>query len=228
MIFNSFKGWFGESIINLSMWLFLDDNIYHTLNNVIIETRNGTTQIDHIIVSKYGIFVVETKNFSGWIFGDKNSKVWTQCLYGKKYKFQNPLHQNYKHIKSLQELLNLKEKCFYSIVMFIGESSFKTKMPENVLDEGYTAYIQSKNHIFFSEKEVIQLVDKIKLGKLSNSFATQKQHKKSLNDRYNNNSNCPKCNGFLIERTSTKGKYAGNKFFGCSNFPKCRYIKNFS
>jgi hypothetical protein len=50
---------------------WLDSEIYHSINNVTIPTANGTTLIDHIIVSKYGIFVVETKNIKGWIYDDE-------------------------------------------------------------------------------------------------------------------------------------------------------------
>jgi hypothetical protein len=77
------------------------------INNVTIPTPNGTTQIDHVIVSRYGVFVVETKNMDGWVFGDERNSHWTQSIFGKKYKFQNPLHQNYRHTKALSEFLGI-------------------------------------------------------------------------------------------------------------------------
>ena len=70
-----FKGIFGEFIINLSAKLFLDKEQYHLIKNVTLPTEDGSTQIDHIIVSKYGVFVVETKNMKGWIFGSPNQKT---------------------------------------------------------------------------------------------------------------------------------------------------------
>ena len=54
---------------------------YHLMNNITLPFKDGTTQIDHILVSRYGIFVIETKHYKGWIFGDENSKNWTQVLY---------------------------------------------------------------------------------------------------------------------------------------------------
>lgn len=70
-LFNSawFKGVMGEALVNLSARLFLDKNKYHLIRNVTIPTGDGTTQIDHIIVSRFGVFVVETKNMKGWLFG---------------------------------------------------------------------------------------------------------------------------------------------------------------
>jgi len=107
--FSSFKGWVGEAQGSLAAKIRLDSQIYRSIKNVTIPTANGTTQIDHVIVSKYGIFVVETKNIKGWIYGDEKQAQWTQVLYGKKCHFQNPLRQNYRHTKALSEFLGIVE-----------------------------------------------------------------------------------------------------------------------
>ena len=57
-----FKGVFGEFQVNLLLKLFLPKDTYHLLKNVTLPTDDGTTQIDHVLVSKYGVFVIETKN----------------------------------------------------------------------------------------------------------------------------------------------------------------------
>jgi restriction system protein len=69
-----FKGVAGEFIVNISAKLLLNKDDYHLIKNVTLPTEDGTTQMDHIIVSKYGIFVVETKNMKGWIFGNPNQR----------------------------------------------------------------------------------------------------------------------------------------------------------
>lgn len=162
-----FKGIVGEAFGSLSHKFMLDKSIYHELNDVTIPTADGTTQIDHVIVSRYGIFVVEAKNMSGWIFGSEKSAEWTQSFSGGKFRFQNPLRQNYRHTKCLSEFLGVEHAMLHSVVMFWGESTFKTPMPENVLDKGYTAYIKSKTDIVFTDQEVLQIVESIKSGKLS-------------------------------------------------------------
>ncbi|ENY3838983.1 nuclease-related domain-containing protein, partial [Vibrio vulnificus] len=93
-----FKGVFGEFLVN-KLLSQLPDSDYTLVRNVTLPTDDGTTQIDHIVVSRFGIFVVETKNMKGWIFGSKSQKQWTQKVYRHSSKFQNPLHQNYKHVK---------------------------------------------------------------------------------------------------------------------------------
>lgn len=121
------KGWLGEKLTALGIWMHLDKETYRRFHNVIVPARNGTTQIDHVIVSPYGIFVVETKNYQGWIFGSANQAQWTQSIYGKKHRFQNPLRQNYRHIKCLSDYLDLPEDRFHSVVFFIGDCKLKTE-----------------------------------------------------------------------------------------------------
>jgi len=169
-----FKGITGEFIVNISAKLMLDKNEYHLIKNVTLPIENGTTQIDHIIVSAYGVFVVETKNIKGWIFGSANQPMWTQKIYKHSDKFQNPLHQNYKHVKTLEQLLGLKDEQIHSLVVFVGDSTFKTTMPENVT-YGF-GYIKSKMRRVLSASEVTEIINKIETGRLSPSFKTHQEH----------------------------------------------------
>nr|WP_305906732.1 nuclease-related domain-containing protein [Methylomarinum sp. Ch1-1]MDP4519435.1 nuclease-related domain-containing protein [Methylomarinum sp. Ch1-1] len=84
------KGVLGELQVNLAARFFLDKNQYKLFKNVTLPTEDGSTQIDHIIVSRYGVFVIETKNIRGWIFGGQNQKTWTQKIYRHTQKFQTP------------------------------------------------------------------------------------------------------------------------------------------
>lgn len=90
------KGYIGELLVRLFAHWQLDEQTYHRLHNVTLTTPDGTTQIDHVFLSPYGIFVLETKNIKGWIFGSEQQSQWTQKLYKRSFKFQNPLRQNYK------------------------------------------------------------------------------------------------------------------------------------
>ncbi|MBI2441868.1 MAG: NERD domain-containing protein [Lentisphaerae bacterium] len=88
------KGRLGEASINFRTQRLLDQTVYHLIPNVMLTTPDGTTQIDHVIVSMYGIFVIETKTYKGWIYGDEREAKWTQAIYHRKEQFQNPLRQN--------------------------------------------------------------------------------------------------------------------------------------
>ncbi|OFT00427.1 nuclease [Neisseria sp. HMSC31F04] len=122
----------GERTVRSVIGKDLDEETYIEFHDLIIPSRSGTTQIDHIYVSVFGIFVIETKNYTGWIFGSEKQSKWTQVVYKQKHYFQNPLRQNYAHIKALSELLQLPEEKFHSMVVFLGDCELKTQMPPNV------------------------------------------------------------------------------------------------
>lgn len=126
------KGRIGERAVRSVIGKDLDEETYIEFHDLIIPSRSGTTQIDHIYVSIFGIFVIETKNYTGWIFGNEKQSKWTQIVYKQKHYFQNPLRQNYAHIKALSELLQLPEEKFHSMVVFLGDCELKTQMPPNV------------------------------------------------------------------------------------------------
>src|SRR5574341_107732 len=107
---------------------------FHLLNNITIPFQDGTTQIDHILVSTKVVFVIETKQYSGWIFGNESSEQWMQVLYRMKSKFQNPLRQNYRHVQAIQHLLDfLPKEQIHSIVVFAGNAVFKSPVPKGVV-----------------------------------------------------------------------------------------------
>ena len=186
-LMSSFKGVLGETVINIAMWLKLEKDVYHRLNNITLPLANGgSTQIDHVIVSIYGIFVIETKNYKGWIFGNEKQRQWTQVIMGRKYKFQNPLRQNYLHIKTLADLLELDLSYFHSMIAFIGECELKTRdeLPEHVLTSDMASYVKKKQHELLSEDEVRDIVEQIESNRFSKSWKTNKQHRAYLKDKH--------------------------------------------
>jgi restriction system protein len=110
--------------------------------------------------------------------------------------------------------------------MFWSECEFKTPMPSNVLDRGYSAHIKSKEEILFTDEEVEQVCEAIKTGMLPKGWSIRRQHLKSLKERYSSETACPKCGAELVLRTARKGVNAGKQFYGCSRFPSCRYMRD--
>ena len=107
-LLNNFKSWLGELEIRFIYWIALDKKIYHKFYNITLPTFDGgSTQIDYIIASVYGIFVIKIKTMNGWIYGQEKEPTWTQVFFKKKYIFQNPILQNYKHTKTISELLKI-------------------------------------------------------------------------------------------------------------------------
>ncbi|MFO0795270.1 MAG: nuclease-related domain-containing protein [Candidatus Brocadiaceae bacterium] len=171
------KGKLGELKVNRIHRALLDKRIYHPLNNILLHTKDrGSTQIDHVIISVYGIFVIETKNMKGWIFGSEKQDMWTQTFRKSKYSFQNPLRQNYKHVKALSEILNLPEDKFIPIITFTGNCEFKTKMPDNVLNENHIPYILSKNEMLLNYEEVTNIIEKLEAYNIPLNIKNKRKH----------------------------------------------------
>jgi len=217
------KGKIGELKTQLSQKIFLDSKVYSTFTNFIIKDESGSTQIDHIVVSKYGIFVIETKEWTGWIYGSERAEKWTQNIFGNKTQIQNPLHQNYRHTMSLSKYLKIAHEKLKSIVMVWGDCEFKTKMPASVISggiQGTADYIKSFSEVLFTDQEVIDICTKLKSGKAEMNLLSGWHHVQSLKQQHKSKNVCPKCGGNLVERNGRQGP-----FIGCERFPKCRYTR---
>jgi hypothetical protein len=221
---NTIKGWLGEKITTFGMWALLDNDTYRRIDNVIIPSPDGTTQIDHVLVSVYGIFVIETKNIKGWIFGDPHKDKWTQVIFGKKNYFQNPIKQNYRHTRCLSDYLHLDHQIFRPVVFFISECEFKTPMPDNVLSRGLMPYIKQFSRVCLSPEQVTQIEATLSALKRDTSLNLQ-THLTSLRERHESTTVCPRCGGQLVPRISQKGLHVGKPFLGCSGYPRCKFMR---
>lgn len=153
---------------------------YYVFDNVILKTKNGTTQIDHVVISPFGIFVIETKSHKGLIFGDDYSKNWTQYLYnGAKYQFYSPYRQNYGHLKSLYKLFGLSCEFFLGIICFTDSSvnlSHCTCSRVTHLDNLYSI-IASHTNILFTPYQVDVLCHKLEKSNKQSKYMERKHIK---------------------------------------------------
>lgn len=230
------KGRLGEAVVN---WILskLDQEKYTIYHDVYVPSQDGkTTQIDHIVTSPYGIFVIETKHYKGWIFGKEDQKYWTQVIYKRKEKLYNPIWQNHGHVQAMKNYLELDGNKFYSIIAFSNSSTLKFKdcfVQARVVQfnrllhviRGYQTPQLSYQEYNLINRKIAKLVN-IDRNEKTEVKKNHRVHVKSKQITAHSHTVCPKCKGALVLR---KGKY-GN-FQGCSNYPKCRYtnqIKAFS
>lgn len=181
------KGELGEDKIS-NILKTLPTKHYRLINNVLLKREEGnvnSSQIDHIVVSCYGIFIIETKNFNGLITGNDNSKEWTQHL-NKKFQFYSPTRQNYGHIKALEESLKLPEDIFIPIVVFLSNATLKVTSKYHVINDmdlkktilAYRTQRLDKDDVNAIEKQIKSLN--------IYSSKTMKKHVKDINKKYNN------------------------------------------
>jgi len=214
----------------------LSCNDYQVYNDLLIRDGNYTTQVDHLIISRYGVFVLETKNFHGKVYGTGNSEFWKQYLpaWGyKRYGFtqenqlRNPIWQNEGHIKSLRRLVFGNDTLIHGIVAFPSETRINVTADQPVLNmQDVVPYIKSYRDVILSIDQV-NFYRRRLLEVISTSGSDRKEHidnvrrNKERRDAAVTNGRCPKCGGKLVLR---HGRYGS--FYGCSNYPKCNYTQN--
>lgn len=181
------KGKVGEFAVALHVKLYLKDVQYILLNDCTLpDEQSGTTQIDHILLSPYGIFIIETKNYKGWIFGSERQKMWTQKIFKKSYKFQNPLHQNYKHQNVLEQVLAdiITPEYLHSIVVFMPDCEFKTDMPVNVFrGAAWVDYVKNFKAEVIPAMKLKWIQLRIEKEVLEKSWKTNRIHVENLKQR---------------------------------------------
>ena len=199
----------------------LHPSVYRQYYDLVLPTAHGPTQIDHVVASRFGVFVIETKNYSGWIFGSERDRQWTQVFRGgKKFRFQNPLRQNYKHTKAIEAFLKLPPSAVFSVIVFTGNARFRTPMPANVMGLGrLNPYVCSKSEVVIGGRELAQVFDRLarhQAGLPQTAPVTPRPR------AVKSTPSCPKCGASMVIRTARKGDKAGQQFWGCTAFPKCR------
>jgi len=159
---------------------------YHLMNHVTIRMDDGTTQVDHILVSRFGVFVIETKDFNGWIFANATDAMWTQVYFKRKFTFQNPIFQNYRHLRAVQGLLDfLPPEAIKALVVFSGNAEFMTETPQGVvaIDE-LAEYLRRYNETVMSLNRLQFCVGRLETARLAISGETDVEHIQSLARRF--------------------------------------------
>jgi len=176
------KGKVGEKVVAGKLDRLPKDQ-YRVLNNVTIPTPKGSSQIDHVVVSVYGIFVIETKNYNGWIYGGENSEYWTQNIYGNKYQLYNPILQNAGHVRALRRVLKDYEPLpIMPIVAFSSKADIKVKVEEACVV--YWSQIRKVINQFEGKRltwsQVNAICDTIQATQIEPGRETDKQHLKDI------------------------------------------------
>lgn len=232
------KGRYGE-YLTYKYLSKLSGHKQYLFNCYIPKDNNTTTELDVILLHDSGIYIFESKNYSGWIFGTETHKYWTQTLPAgggktKKSHFLNPIIQNKGHIKWLQKYVGQEDLPMYSFVIFSDRCTLKninlTSNTHWVINRYEIMHAVSSNASKVGQKLTVAEIDSIyeKLYPLTQITEKQKnvhvqQIRKTVTELP---SICPKCGATLVRRTAKKGSRAGKDFLGCSNYPKCRYVKN--
>lgn len=194
------------------------------LNDVVLLDSNGESyQIDHILINENGVWIIETKNWSGMIFGSDEQKTWTQVLaYGKeKNHVYSPVKQNLTHVYKIQKILT-KSAPLIPLVVFVS-ADITNVYSGYVCNLDNLHLIINKNYGFYLTGQEIEKYYKKILFYKTKCRVTSEEHsyKREIKQEGIKRGICPNCGGRLVERM---GK--SRSFYGCSNYPNCRFTMN--
>lgn len=224
------NGKYSESLVSNKLSELPDD--YHCFSNLLFKSNDRSCQIDQLVVSPYGVFVIETKGYGGAIYGGENSEYWTQYFKRTNYKFYNPILQNGGHIRFLSYLLkDIGINKFISIVVFDNRADLRVQLHQQVVVNRCnlkSAILNFSDKVITEEQveriiqrineRAIQQQDEAEAAQKHTDYAVNRKIEASVNELQNR---CPRCGASLVMR---KGKYG--EFYGCSNYPRCNYRKN--
>jgi hypothetical protein len=176
----------GEALLTRVVRTHFTPPDYHLLNHVTLPLKDGTTQVDHILVSRFGIYVIETKDYKGWIFANPKQANWTQVIYKSKFKFQNPIFQNLRHVRAVQDLLDfLPPEAVRSAVVFTGAAEFKTDVPPSVYSlPRFVDHVRENTVEVMSLNRMQFCVGRLETARLAISGKTDLEHIQSLERRH--------------------------------------------
>lgn len=241
------KGVKGEYRIyqNLSC---LPGNKRFLFNCYIPKPDGSTTELDVIFVHDSGIYVFESKNYGGRIFGSESEKQWTQVLPAgrwrtQKFRFFNPVMQNKTHVKWLKKYM--KQECLpiYSCVVFSDRCDIRSVHLDG---DGYVMYRRDVSSVVasisgvlgqrLSEEEIEGIYERLyPLTQVSDCQKTAhiqyvREAKTCSPSRIAEKAEkvCPECGSPLVIRKAKKGRYEGKEFWGCSSYPECKHISKIS
>lgn len=239
----SLKGKIGERKVNNELANLPEE--YEVLENVTLRTARGTTQIDHIVVSKYAIFAIETKNYRGQIYGSDYMDEWKQIIrtdvrfkrrtgrskaytHITKNTFYNPVKQAHGHVIALQKFLEDYPKLpIIPIVVFIGRVNIETIVTKGcvIYDDELLDKITSYQRVCLSQWQVDEICEALQDGNVRDKVS-KREHvrniRRSVREKGNaaTSKHCPRCGGIMYKRFGTYGA-----FYGCGNFPRCSYTE---
>lgn len=265
------RGKYGEYLVYKELKMYERDGGKFLFNCYLPKDDGGTSEIDVLLIHSSGLFVIESKNYSGWIFGSETNRTWTQTLRsgrGKVVKehFYNPIMQNQTHIKWLRSQVG-KNIPVYSVIAFSERCTLKDitvespdiKVINRQAVSGAVKYLGNQSLLALSKMDIVRIYEMLysytqtteyeKQQHIENIYATKRSGGKksavqpvvqfvgsgqaeTADDTMTSPQNkkiCPRCGAEIVLRTAKKGEHAGEQFYGCSGFPKCRYheyIKN--
>jgi restriction system protein len=163
---------------------------YHLINNVTLRTsfaKIPTTQIDHILVSRAGVFVIETKHLSGTIIGNPKEPQWHQIFGRREIAIRNPIFQNRGHVSEVKMLLGLPSSMIYNVIVFSGCAELTAILRGNVLSLGdIPKFFRANRPNVLDENAMAIAIGRIEMNRFPRSQELDEYHLQGIKARLRN------------------------------------------
>lgn len=188
----------------------------YVINNITARDENGNTfDIDHVLINKFGIWVIETKNYAGTVIGNEDDKEWIYRINGQEERRKNPIKQNKTHIYRLKEYLKEDWKVFHNLVVFAGEARIFVSSDSICFPETLVEKVNKKTDVLLTSARMKNCYEKIQ--KLKTDFAvSEREHVQAMYIK--KHTKCPLCGAELVTKYSANGT-----FKVCTNERRCAY-----
>lgn len=218
-----YKGQEGEKLVESLIHEI--DGYKRTINNIYINDNGKSRQIDHILINQNGIFVIETKNYSGSIYGKETSDKWIKYLGSQKYYFMNPIFQNYAHQKIVSQVID-NEIEVTSVILFTPKCKLNVIAKQAVVlyTDQFAKYLRNQEikltneQIDYYYKTIMD--NRITNEEIINNHNSNVQHYIQYKEKLVKEGTCPRCYGKLLVKEGKNGN-----FLACSNYPRCHFTK---
>ncbi len=228
LLHRSRKTNFGEEQVAANLKR-LSGRRYRILNNIMIMEHSESTQIDHIVIGRSGIFVIETKNYKGTVVGNESSYQWHHYVGAQDYTFYNPCRQNEGHIRALRRLLrDYEDLPIYSMIAFPGSCTLNVESEYAAVlywDECAKEIHRCRRDKYLSKEEVQEIAARL-LEENADTRRNRKAHVKSVTEKQKRAASsirrgrCPVCGSRLRLVLTMNGQY-----YACKN-PSCGYTQS--
>lgn len=163
-----FRGDIAQTRVRRVLAAGLEKNRYTIFNDLLVPSGGGTTAIDHVVVSRFGIFVIASCYQRGRISGTEVQDQWRRQGWLGSSRFDNPVHRNRLQVEALQRLLDFPARVFIPVVVMVGQRGFKTKPPGHVVTpERLLDFIRKRSRQELSPEQADRALQKISAGRLT-------------------------------------------------------------
>jgi len=168
-----FRGDIAQTRVRRILAAGLQKNSYTVFNDVTLPTGGGTARIDHLVVSRFGVFVITSRYVRGWVSGGEFQERWKQEHYRHVSRFDNPVHENVLQAQAVEKFLKLRSSKLHRIVVLVGNKGIKNSMPLNVVSaERLIPFMRKKAIQVLDADEADSLLQKIQKGRIESRMAT--------------------------------------------------------